>query len=225
MRNASKKARDFALRLRRRAKVLQCFRSRPSRCRAAARRSPFKPKTPIVLTGMKAGEYALGGVRHGLVQGGERDTTLPVDFARGRGRQGHQRLPLRHDAGVGEPGAARAAALRRRGDGAPRPGVQARKRTEVAKAARKLAKTKSIRHSAYLKFLAKTRDATGKTVDGFLATKSHDRGLGVLASWQALGSAMDAKDFGNAFANHTTLLNKLDVATTLAQKAKKKKKT
>ena len=45
-------------------------------------------------------------------------------------------------------------------------------------------------------------------------------GLQVAGSWQALAQAADARDSGNAFANHTTLLNKLDVATTLLQTAK-----
>jgi hypothetical protein len=90
---------------------------------------------------------------------------------------------------------------------------------EVAKAARSLLKAKAITRAAYLKFLAQTKAAMGQSIDGFLAEPGNDKGLQIAAAWQALQKAADAKDFGNTFANHTTLLNKLDVATTLLQKA------
>ena len=224
LRNASKKVRDFVLRLRADAKVLGAFSKPTIEVQGGGQAVPFDPQTTIVLKGMKAGESRWVAFGMGSFKAAK-GTTLPVDL-----------LEVVDDKVVNgcrfaiAPASASLAVhelLRFAGAVMQRLGLvfKLESATEVAKAARKLAKTKSIKHSTYLKFLATTRDATGKTVDGFLATKSHDRGLGVLASWQALGKAMDAKDFGNAFADHTTLLNQLDIATTLAQKAKKKKKT
>ncbi len=224
LRNASKKARDFVLRLRADAKVLGAFSKPTIEVQGGGQAVPFDPQTTIVLKGMKAGESRWVAFGMGSFKAA-RGTTLPVDLPRGRGRQGHQRLPVCHHAGVDEPGAARAAALRRRGDAAPRPGVQARERCRSRQGGAQAREDEVDQAQRLPEVPGEDQGRDGKTVDGFLATKSHDRGLGILASWQALGDAMDAKDFGNAFANHTTLLNKLDVATTLARKRKKTKKT
>lgn len=65
-------------------------------------------------------------------------------------------------------------------------------------------------------------DLTVKTIDGFLAAGTVDSSLDIASSLKLMIKSVDAKDFRNTFANHVTLLNKLDVATTFVQKSLKK---
>jgi len=220
VRNASKKVRDFVLRLRVDAKVLLAFNKPTVEVQGGGQAVPFDPQTQIVLKGMKAGESRW--VAFGMASfKGAAGTSLPVDFL----EIVNEKIVngCRFNVTPASTTLALRELLRFAGAVMQRVSLQFKldEAAEVAKAARSLARAKSITRTAYLKFLTRTREATGKSVDGFLVTKSNDMGLQLSASWQALQKAIDTKDFGNAFANQTTLLNKLDVATTLVQKAKK----
>ena len=221
VRNAAKKPRDFVLRLRADAKVLRAFAKPTVEVQGGGQAVPFDPQTTIVLEGMKAGESRWVGFGMASFKGAA-GIALPVDFL----ELVDEKIVNGYRFNVTSASSTLALREMLRFGGAvmQRVGLQFKldSAAEVAKAARALAKTKLITHAAYFKFLARTKDATDKTIIGFLATKSNDMGLQVAASWQALQKAADAKDFGNAFANQTTLLNKLDVATTLVQKRKKR---
>jgi hypothetical protein len=93
---------------------------------------------------------------------------------------------------------------------------------DVVAASQRLAKTKLITNAAYLQFLTEIRDAVSKAVTAFLTERANDRGLAISSSLKLLLAALDAGDFTNAFGHQTTLLNKLDVALTLSQKAGQK---
>jgi len=219
LRNAARKPRDFVLRLRAGAKALRGFTKPTIEVQGGGQAAPFEPEATIVLQGMKAGESRW--VAFGMESfRGSIGATLAVDL-----------LEIVDDKVVNgcrfamKPASATIALhelLRFCGSVMQRVGLQFKldSAADVAKAARTLARKKLVTRSAYLKLLVQTREATEKTIDGFLATRNRDQGLGVRNAWKALGAAIDAKDVGNAFARHATLLNKLDVATTLLQKKK-----
>ncbi|MGC2354352.1 MAG: hypothetical protein WA496_13220, partial [Candidatus Udaeobacter sp.] len=73
--------------------------------------------------------------------------------------------------------------------------------------------------ASYLSFLTSVGDALTKAVSEFVSLKV-DRSLDVVSSLKRLSTSLASKDFGNTFGNHVTLLNKLDIAMTLAQKGR-----
>jgi hypothetical protein len=92
----------------------------------------------------------------------------------------------------------------------------------VAAAARELASAKTVSLAAYLRFLVANRDALSATVDGVTAARRTAVGLDVASSWQAVQDAVDGRDARTAFARMTTLLNQLDIVTTLVQKSRRR---
>jgi hypothetical protein len=220
VRNASTKARDFVLALRADPKVLRAFDKPTVEAQGDGQALPFAPQTTIVLKGMKAGESRW--VAFGMASfKGTTGTALAVDFL----EVVNEKIVngCRFNIVPSSTPVALRELMRFAGAVMQRVGLQFKldSATEVAKAARSLVDARSLTATAYFKFLAQTAPAMGKSIDAFMAVKSNDSGLQVAVSWQALEKATAAKSLGDAFASLTTLLNKLDLATTLVQKAKK----
>ncbi len=221
VRNASKKARDFTLRIRADARVLRGFTNPTVRVQGGDQAAGFDSETTIVLPGLRAGEYRW--VAFGFESfTGKLRSLLPVDF-----------LEVVDDKVVNGcriaiTAAPRAQALKEHlrfaGSVLQRISLQFTldSAAEVAAAANKLATEKTVTSAAYLKLLATNRESTGTAIAGFLAAKGTDVGLEIADSWQAAQQAADGRDAGRAFAAMTTVLNQLDVATTLAQKSRRK---
>jgi hypothetical protein len=219
VRNASKKVRDFVLRVALDAKTLRGLSKPTLEVQGGDQPAPLAAPGEIVLTGMKAGESRWVGLGMSAFKG-TTGTPLPVDFLEvvdGKVVNGC-RFALTP--------AARARAfregLRFAGAVLQRIGLHLKldAAADVAKGARALASRKSITTAAFLRFLAMRRVATGQAVDGFVAKKANDMGLKIADAWLAAQGFIDSKDGRNAFAAWTTVLNKLDVALTLVQKAK-----
>jgi hypothetical protein len=221
VRNASKKPRDFVLRMSASPKLLGGYTNPTVQVQGGDQAAGFDPESTVVLPGMRAGEYRWVAFGFESFTGKAR-TSLPVDF-----------LEVVDDKVVNGCRIAVIASSRTHAltehlrfadcvlqrislqftlDGV----------AEVAATARGLASAKSVTTAAYLKFLAATRGAIGTAIDGFVAVKATDVGLDIAGSWRAVQEAADSRDAGNAFAAMTTLLNQLDVATTLAQKSRRR---
>ena len=221
VRNASQKLRDMAIRLRADAQTLKGYANPTVQVQGGEPPMPFRPETTVVLKAMQPGEYRW------LAFGMDSFRTsakvpLPVDF-----------LELVDDKPVNglRISIVAATATLALGElllfcGATFQRLQLQFQLdsagEVAKAARTQLRAKSQTAAAYLKFVARTRDATARSVEGFLGGgQRNDGGLDIASSLKAFLKAADAGVFGNAFAAHVTLLNKLDVAITLQQKAQR----
>ena len=220
VRNASRKARDMVLQLRVDPAVLRAFTKPTVQVQGGDQPTPLTPETTIVVSGMRTGEYRW------LAFGMESFTAkaraqLPVDF-----------LEVVDDKVVNgcrvtvsraSPAQVLREHLRFAGSVLQRISLQFKLDTaaDVAKAARSLVSGKPVTSAAYRRFLASSRDSLGTAIEGFIAAKGTDVGIDIGGSWQAVQAAVDARDASNAFATMTTLLNKLDVATTLVQKSRK----
>ena len=220
VRNASEKMRDFVVLLNADDAALKGFANPTVQVQGGEKAVAFKPQTRLVLGAMNPGESRWIAFSMAAFKTSAR-APLPVDL-----------LELVDDKVVNGfrfniVAATAALALREllRFDAATFQRLQLQFRLdsagEVAKLARSLLRSKSVTQAAYLKFVAQSRDLMAKTVEGFLSQQHSDAGLDVAASLKLLFKSADAKDFGNTFASHTTLLNKLDIATTLIQKTTK----
>jgi hypothetical protein len=93
---------------------------------------------------------------------------------------------------------------------------------KVLAASIRLLKTTSLTAASYVSLLSGMRDPMAQAVKQFVSTPSNDRSLNIAAALEAVLKAVDAKNFTDAFAALTTLLNKVDVALTLTQKQRSK---
>ena len=220
IRNASTKARDFVLRLRADPKALRAIGKPTIEVQGGGQLVPFVPDTRVSLLAMKPGESRWVAFRMESFKAAA-NAQLPVDLLEevdgkivngcriavvaATGARALHELLLLDVATLQRLVAVFAIASA----------------SEVLKAARTLLKAKTQTSAGYLRFVADTRAAMSDAVAKLLLVKGIDRGLGIAATFAAYDAAVQARDFGNAFATHTTLLNQLDIATTLFQKAKK----
>ena len=221
VRNASKKPRDFVLGLRADPKMLKSMTNPTVQVQGGDQAVGFGPEMQIVLSGMRAGEYRWVAFGVDATKGTTHDQ-LPVDF-----------LEIVDDKIVNgcrvnilTATATRALKehLRFAGSVMQRVNLQFKldSAAEVAAAARELASAKTVSLAAYQRFLVANRDPLGATVDGFTAVRRTAVGLDVASSWQAVQDAIDGRDPRTGFARMTTLLNQLDVVTTLVQRSRRR---
>jgi hypothetical protein len=221
VRNASKKPRDFVLGLRADPKVLKSLTNPTVQVQGGDQAVAFEPDMRIELLGMRAGEYRWVAFGVDAFKGKARDQ-LPVDFLEVVDDK------IVNGCRVNLFAATAARALKEHvlfaGSVMQRLNLQFKldSAAEVATAARELASAKTVSLAAYLRFLVASRDALGATVDGFTAVRRTAVGLDVAGSWQAVQDAIDGRDARTAFARMTTLLNQLDVVTTLVQKSRRR---
>jgi hypothetical protein len=221
VRNASKKPRDFVLGLRADPKVLKSFTKPTVQVQGGDQAVAFQPETQVVLSGMRAGEYRWVAFSADAFNGTTHDQ-LPVDFLEvvdGKIVNG-----CRVNVSAATPTRALKEHLRLAGSVMQRVNLQFKldSAAEVAAAARALAGAKTVSLAAYLRLLVANRDALGATVNGFTAARRTAVGLDVASSWQAVQDAIDGRDARTAFARMTTLLNQLDIVTTLVQKSRRR---
>lgn len=89
-------------------------------------------------------------------------------------------------------------------------------------ATKALSRSPGLSSAAYLKYVTGILEGVSTSVKAFfLKSGVADRSLGIGASLELLSRALDARSFGGVLAAHVTLLNKLDVAATLSQKARR----
>jgi hypothetical protein len=221
VRNASKKPHDFVLGLRTDPKALKALTEPTVQVQGGDEAVAFKPEMQIVLPGMRAGEYRWVAFGVDAFKGTTGDQ-LPVDFLEVVDDKVVNGCRVNLFAAT----ATRALKdhLRFAGSVMQRLNLQFKldSAADVAAAARELASAKTVSLAAYLRFLVANRDALGVTVDGFTAARRTAVGLDVASSWQAVQDAIDGRDARTAFARMTTLLNQLDVVTTLVQKSRRR---
>jgi hypothetical protein len=221
IRNASKQSRDFVLKLSASAEALRGFSSPTVQAQQAGDPIPFKHGSTLAVTGMKPGEYRWVAFDMASFKA-KTGVSLPVDMLEvvdGKIVNGF-RISVAsstHAQALRELLLLNVAVFQR---------LQSQfKLTEagdVVKASRLLLKTQAISMSAYLKFLGTVRDAIGVCVKRLLAAGDNDRSLGIASSLALLLRSLDTKNSGKTFANHVTLLNKLDVSVTLLRVTSRK---
>jgi hypothetical protein len=221
VRNASKKPRDFVLGLRADPKVLKSLANPTVQVQGGDQAVAFKPGMRIELLGMRAGEYRWVAFGVDAFKGKTREQ-FPVDF-----------LEVVDDKIVNGCRVNLVAATATRalkelllfaGSVMQRLNLQFKldSAADVAAGARELASAKTVSLAAYLRFLVANRDALSATVDGVTAARRTSVGLDVASSWQAVQDAVDGRDARTAFARMTTLLNQLDIVTTLVQRSRRR---
>jgi hypothetical protein len=87
----------------------------------------------------------------------------------------------------------------------------------VAKDAASLLKKQALTPADCTKFLAAHRDAIAESVKRLLALSGADAGLDIVSSLETASKAIQAGKAAGIFGSMTTLLNKLDIAITLKQ--------
>lgn len=219
VRNASRKPRDFELRLAVDPKVLRGLGGATVQVQGGDQAVPLESEMQIVVAGMRAGEYRWVALGADAVKAKTR-AQLPVDFL--EVVDGTVVNGCRINLVVGSRSKALREHLLYAGSVLQRVRLEFKLHglADLAAGIRKLAAGKAVRSAAYLKLLDGYRDAVDEALDGFVSRKGTDVGLDVVGSWRAVQEAVDARDSTRTFATMTTLLNQLDVATTLAQKSK-----
>jgi hypothetical protein len=221
VRNASKKPRDFVLGLRADPKVLKSLANPTVQVQGGDQAVAFKPDMRIELLGMRAGEYRWVAFGVDAFKGKARDQ-FPVDFLEVVDDK------IVNGCRVNLVAATATRALKEHllfaGSVMQRLNLQFKldSAADVAAAARELASAKTVSLAAYLRFLVANRDALSATVDGVTAARRTAVGLDIASSWQAVQDAVDGRDARTAFARMTTLLNQLDIVTTLVQKSRRR---
>jgi len=221
IRNASTKVRDFVLQLRADPKALRAIGKPTLEVQGGGQSVPFVPETRVSLLAMKPGESRWVAFRMDSFKAAA-NAQLPVDLL----EEVDGKIVNGCRIAVVATTTARALRELLLLDAATMQRLVAvfaiASASDVLKAARTLLKTRVQTSAGYLRFAADTRAAMTDAVARFVVVKSIDRGLGIAAAFAAFDAAVQARDVGNAFATHTTLLNRLDVATTLFQKAKQR---
>jgi hypothetical protein len=88
----------------------------------------------------------------------------------------------------------------------------------IVKATRAQLKVPRLTTDAYVKFMSSIIGPVTDAVQQFLKNPKNDPGLDVSSTLQALTKAAANANGGDCYSNHTTLLNKLDVAASLGNK-------
>jgi hypothetical protein len=214
IRNASTEARDFELRLSADPVILRRISS-PS-VLTESQKVPFKPGTNVRLAGMKPGEYRWVGVNMTSFKA-KTGVLLPLDLLEVVDEKvvNGFRITIKSSRvadALRELLLFQSAVFQRL-----QRGFQVSGADKVLKANRNLVKSGRFSSASYLSFLTSVGDALTRAVSAFASPKI-DRSLDVASSLKNLSTSLASEDFGNTFANHVTLLNKLDIAMTLAQK-------
>ena len=218
IRNASKKPRDFVLRLSASAEALKGF-VKPIIQGQGGDPIAFKSGATLTVAGMQPGEYRWVAFDMGAFNAAAR-ASLPVDLLEvvdGKVVNG-----LRFNITSATATTALRELLLFNVAVFQRLQLQFRlvDALSVVKASTTLLRGKTITLAGYRKFMAGVRDPVSNCVKQFLGAGNNDNALDIATSLALLLRALDAGDGGGAFAAHTTLLNKLDVAVTLLQKKK-----
>jgi hypothetical protein len=216
IRNASQKVRDFVLRIVADAASLEGLKSPTLQVQGSGKPAPLKAGAVLNGPGMKPGEYRW--VAFDMASfAGAKGAPLAVDLLEvvdGRVVNGFRFSVLASSAAVAlrEAVWSNAAVFRR---------LQAQFGSDdagsVVKASTALLKTRTVTAAGYAKLLGGTSEAMASSVKRFLAAAANDQGLGIAAAREVLAAALATKTTGKIFSSHVTLLNKLDVALTLAR--------
>jgi hypothetical protein len=215
IRNASKKTRDFAMKVGGSAASLRGVTA-PSVQVLGGRAKQLKAGTVVSAPGMKPGEYrwvAFGMKSFKRARGASAAVDL-LELVDGKVVNGFRFQLVSSSTAVALREAVRSnAAVFHR--------LQARfKSTEaknIVKASTTLLRARSVTAAAYTKLLKATAEATAGSMKHFTKAKAGDYGLDIAGSLEALLAALKSRSAGKLFASHITLLNKLDVALTLAR--------
>jgi hypothetical protein len=219
IRNASKKSRDFILKLDASPEALKGFSKPTVQGQGGGDPIPFKPGAILTVPGMKSGEYRWVSFDMASFNAKTR-SSLPIDFF----EMVDNRVVNGFRMNIVSSTAAQALTELLLFNMAVFQRLQLQfkihEAADVVKASKSLLKTKTISLDTYRKFISTLRDAIGKCVKRFLDAGDNDSSLDIASSLALFLKSLDAKDARNAFASYVTLLNKLDVAVTLLQKRK-----
>jgi hypothetical protein len=225
IRNASIKVRDFQLKITADKKLIQSFRD-PVITIQNAQPVPFKPDTVLTVKAMKPGEYRWVAFGMKSFKAAKSGMSLPVDL-----------LELVNDkivngCRINIVSATPAVALKNLLNYSLSVFVRFANEFELAQTSELVKKTRSVLKtgkfsgSVYLKHLNDIDESVAATVKNFIKISANkDRLLNIGASLKAFHDSSGGKEFEPAFAEYTTLLNKLDIALTLFQKTKRSSKT
>jgi hypothetical protein len=219
IRNASKKARDFALKLDADTDLLKGFSSPTVEMQGGGGPKPFKPGTVLTAPGMKPGEYRW--VAFGMASfKAAKDVSLPVDMFELVDEKVVNGFRFTMVSSTADQALREALLLNGAVFGRLQLQTKSADAADIVKASVALLRTKTISSAAYIKLLASVGDAIANSVKRFLAGKGNDKELRIDESLTALGDAVTTKTIGKVFASHVTLLNKLDIALTLVRLTK-----
>jgi hypothetical protein len=219
IRNASKKARDFALKLDADTSLLKSFTSPTVEMQGGGGPKPFRPGAVLTAPGMKPGEYrwvAFGMASFKAAQ----NVSLPVDMFELVDEKVVNGFRFNIVSSTADQALREALLFNGAVFGRLQLQVESADAADFVKASVALLKAKTISSAAYVKLLASSGDAITNSVKRFLETKSNDNELGIGDSLGALTKALTTKTMGKVFASHVTLLNKLDIALTLVRLTK-----
>lgn len=216
IRNASTRARDFALKLDADKDLLKGFTAPTVELQGGGGPKPFRPGTVLSAPGMKPGESRW--VAFGMTSfKAKEDASLPVDLFEMVGEKVVNGFRFNIVSATSEQALREALRLNAAVFQRLQLTIGSTDASDVAKATRSLLKSKTITAAAYLKLLTSSSDAVTNSLKRFLAVKANDNGLGIGEALAALVAALPSKTTGKIFASHCTLLNKLDIALTLVR--------
>jgi hypothetical protein len=222
IRNASKLGRDFILRLSARPEILRGF-TKPTVQAEGGNAIPFQSGAIVTLPGMKPGEsrWVSFGMNSFNAKVGD---SLAVDML----EVVNEKTVNGCRINIVSASAAKALQELLLFNAAVFQRLllifKAAGSDEVVSATQKAIKAGKFSSSTYLALMAGIRDPASKAVTQFLSGGKTDRSMDVASTLKLMLKSLDAKDFGNTFVRHVTLLNKLDVAATLSPNGHKAKK-
>lgn len=216
IRNASKKPRDFVLKLDATREALKGISDPTLQAQGGREAMPFKSGATITVPGMQPGEsrwVAFGMSAFKSATG----VLLPVDLfevVEGKVVNGFRFAVTSAPAtqALRELLLFNASVFQRL-----QTQFKIAAAAEVVNASRRLLKTRTLASAAYLKFLQTASEPIALSVKRFVEDASRDNGLDIGTSLEMVLKLGKGRSAGKAFAAHVTLVNQLDVAMTLVR--------
>ena len=216
IRNASLKARDFNLMIAADPVIIRSFGSPVVQVQGGDKPRPLSPKDVLIAPAMKPGEYRW--VAFGMTSfKAPTKASLPVDMLElvdSKAVNGFRFNIVSSSAAqaLREFVLFNAAVFRR---------IQAQfespEAATIIKASKSLLKRPRMSSAGFLKLVNSSMDPLTVLVKRLVSESLDDDGLDIVASLEAYNAAPRTKKIGNVHSSLTTLLNKLDVALTLAR--------
>jgi hypothetical protein len=216
VRNASKKSRDFVLKMNAAPETLRGF-TRPVLKAQSGEATAFKPGTTIVLKAMKPGEYRWVSFEFSSLKG-ETGASLPLDVVELVDDKAVNGFRINFVASSNSKALEElilfSSSVFQRLSRITKTDAAG----EVWKAVEAFLKEARFTSASYFEFMTATKDPLVKAVSTVLEKAKNDYSLDIASSLKLAMKLLEAKDFVNLLAAHTTLINKLDIALTLGQK-------
>ena len=213
VRNGSMKPRDFVLRLLVADAALRGFKAPQVLAQGGEKAVPLEKETSLVIEGMEPGEarwveFDMAAFKAKV------GTALPIDFQEVVDGQVVNGYRISIQAASTQQAVHEVALFNKAVFQRLLSGLKVREAGRVIKASAALAVRKSLTLDDYLSFMASVRDPMTISVKRYVESE-RDTGLDTTTALEQLLAALGTRSGRTTFANHVTLLNKVDVGLTL----------